>query len=63
MKPANHWSAFPMSATTFQLPSACFFQTVMYLPVMETGSPLRLLPVSCQAPTVYPRSPEAAQTT
>jgi hypothetical protein len=28
----DYWLAFPISSTTFQLPSFCFFQMLVYLP-------------------------------
>ena len=45
-------SVFEISTTTFQVPSACFFHTVAYLPWSVIALPLRSVIVISYVPTV-----------
>lgn len=60
---ASGRSVLKMSATTFHLPSACFFQTSTNLPWSFTGLPCRSFMVSRQVPSMQARSLERATST
>src|SRR6185369_7468021 len=56
-------SELNISATHFQLPSACFFHTSKYFPLSVIGLPLSSFSLNSYVPLTYARSPERATST
>jgi hypothetical protein len=53
----------PMSRTTFQRPSFCFFQIVVYFPYSTAGLPSLPTERNSQFPKEYPKSPDSKTST